>query len=97
VASPVAWEHHYGVLLPILAVVAPAAIARRIWGTITPIYLGLVLLLVSQRLDEITNLVATTYLNVMQSHVFIGALIILAVTYQLTFRPVERESSGRMA
>ena len=34
-ASPVAWEHHYGVLLPILALLLPALIRTPLLGRAT--------------------------------------------------------------
>lgn len=34
-ASPVAWDHHYGILLPISALVLPAVVAARPWGRAT--------------------------------------------------------------
>jgi hypothetical protein len=39
IASPVAWEHHYGVLLPVFAMATPALIQRRPLGAATgPLY-----------------------------------------------------------
>ncbi len=32
IASPIAWEHHYGLLLPVFAVLLPAVVRERPWG-----------------------------------------------------------------
>src|SRR5260221_1931807 len=40
VTSPIAWVHHYGVLLPILAATAPVILTTRPWGRLTAPLLG---------------------------------------------------------
>jgi alpha-1,2-mannosyltransferase len=73
-ASPIAWEHHYGVTLPIYAVVLVAALgdrSRLIW-------LGLSYVLVSTYVPA-TNLLAAGPLNVLQSTLFAGAIILLVL------------------
>jgi len=34
-ASPVAWEHHYGILMPFYAVLLPALVRRPVFGRAT--------------------------------------------------------------
>jgi len=82
-ASPVAWEHHYGILLPIFAVLIPAAIARRPFGKWTEAYLLTAYFLVSQTLDLFTAQFANTYLNFLQSYLFFGAVMVLVLLYRL--------------
>jgi len=75
-ASPIAWEHHYGVLLPIYALMLPTVLHDRnrlIW-------LAASYLLVSTFLP-VTNTLSATPLNVAQSSLFAGALIFLVLLH----------------
>ncbi|UWX57872.1 DUF2029 domain-containing protein [Chlorobaculum sp. MV4-Y] len=83
IASPVAWEHHYGILLPIFAVLIPAAIARRPFGKWTEAYLMTAYFLVSQKLETFTDQFANTHLNFLQSYLFFGAIMVLVLLYRL--------------
>lgn len=80
-ASPVAWEHHYGVFLPIYAVLFGALCGRaRSW-------LGLVPLAVSYALTAnffvALNRFADTPFNFLQSYVLAGGLLALGLAYRL--------------
>ena len=75
-ASPIAWEHHYGVLLPVFAVLLGGAPHQRGWMT----WFLLSYVLVSTFVPA-TNLLAGTVFNVAQSYVFVGAIILLALLY----------------
>jgi hypothetical protein len=75
-ASSIAWEHHYGIMLPMFALVTPALLRLRPCGRWT---LGLLVVayeLVSLRLS-ITNVAAATHWNFLQSYVLAGALLFL--------------------
>jgi hypothetical protein len=75
-ASPIAWEHHYGVLLPVFAVLlasGPPRGRRAAW-------LVLSYVLVSN-FFPVANMLAASPLNVAQSSLFAGALILLALLY----------------
>jgi alpha-1,2-mannosyltransferase len=82
IASPVAWEHHYGILLPIFALALPKA-----WQLRNKWHGGLIWLAVSYVLTSnlflITNTLAGTYLNFLQSYLFFGALILLMVLVRM--------------
>jgi alpha-1,2-mannosyltransferase len=76
-ASPVAWEHHYGVLLPIFAVLAPAAMARggrRVWWLA-------ILYLIASNFWGLTRNLADGPFNVLQSTLFFAALGVLGWLY----------------
>ena len=76
IASPIAWEHHYGIMFPMFAVLLPAAIGfprRLLWIAISYV-------LISNYLP-VTKLLAPTILNVAQSYVFIAALVVLATLH----------------
>lgn len=74
-ASPIAWEHHYGVLLPIFAVLLPVSLAR---GRRTLAWLGLAYFLSASSFMW-TNRFAGTALSVLQSYLFAAALVVLVL------------------
>jgi alpha-1,2-mannosyltransferase len=73
-ASPIAWEHHYGVALPVFAVLLAACLDNRS----RLVLLGVSYVLMSTFVSA-ANLLADTPLNVLQSTLFVGALILLAL------------------
>lgn len=83
IASPIAWEHHYGILLPIFAIVAPISISKHLFGKWTIAYLLLTFFLASQRLD-IINRLANTHLNIFQSYLFFAGVITLLSLYRVS-------------
>jgi alpha-1,2-mannosyltransferase len=83
VASPVAWEHHYGILLPIYAFVFPLmAIA---FSTQQRLLLALCVsyLLAGNFLGVLNNTARVPILNILQSYVLFAVLILLAILYWL--------------
>ena len=81
-APPIAWEHHYGVLLPILIVASGAALRmtppRRGWL----IMLGISLALAGS-LWEPLALVEDPPANLVQSYVLAAAVMVLLALYRL--------------
>jgi hypothetical protein len=79
IASPIAWEHHYGVLLPVyvLMVVAIGGDTRRF------AWLVLSYALVANFVPA-TNLLAPGIFNVAQSHLLFGALLLLVLLHGRT-------------
>jgi hypothetical protein len=77
-ASPLAWEHHYGVLLPILFVALAAALERRAWGRATWPVLALCALVAANYLDALGRLSGTVW-NPLQSSLLAAALALLAL------------------
>jgi len=80
IASPIAWEHHYGTIFPIFAVLLASVIGDR---------RRLLLLTVSYVLISnfipVTNLLADTIFNVVQSYLFAAAIVVLMLLH--TTRP----------
>ena len=80
-ASPIAWEHHYGVLPGMFIVAAGTAMAsppgraRRMSATI----LAAAWLLCASKLDMLVNRLSDTVLNPLQATHFAGALMLLIV------------------
>lgn len=74
-ASPVAWEHHYGILLPIYAWIVPRVLRERPFGRGTVPYLTTSYVLCSNFLAASTALAAIPVANVGQSYLLAGALM----------------------
>lgn len=71
-ASPVAWEHHYGITLPMFALLLATGNRRHlVWLAASYVLIAVYL--------PLTNLLAATPMNVAQSTLFVGALILLAL------------------
>jgi alpha-1,2-mannosyltransferase len=85
-ASPVAWEHHYGILLPIYAMLLPQLLQHRIWSSFTLPLLGLSYGLSSNYFYVAREFADLPLLNVLQSYLFFGALIVLLSLYRLRDR-----------
>ena len=91
-ASPVAWEHHYGILLPIYALLLPQLCQYRIWGSLTLPLLGLSYVLASNYFYIAKKFAALPLLNIVQSYLFFGALIVLLILYWLRDRVTSQPS-----
>ena len=78
--SPVAWEHHYGILLPLFAATAGGTLRRKPLGTYTAAALMLAFVLTGQFFQPLQWFAATPF-NVLQSYVLFGALLLLALWY----------------
>jgi hypothetical protein len=87
-ASPVAWTHHYGVFLPLFALALPACLAATEGRRGLVAMLALSFLLVSNTY-RIANRLADSPFNFLQSYVFFGGLLFLALLYRL------RATTGR--
>ena len=81
-SSPIAWEHHYGILLPIYAMLLPRVLKENKRRSVMIACLALSYMLTSHFLLA-TNLLAETPYNFVQSYVWIGALIVLAMLLRL--------------
>lgn len=86
-ASPIAWEHHYGVMLPLYVlalrfaiVEAPAASRPRLL-----LLLGLSWALAAGRIPLLGALSGTP-LNILQAHLFLGAALLLCVLGVAAYR-----------
>jgi alpha-1,2-mannosyltransferase len=94
IASPIAWEHHYGTIFPVLALLLASVIGgRRRLLLLTGSYV-----LISNYIP-VTNLLAETIFNVAQSYLFFAAITVLMLLHaarpgwQLSLSP----SAPRMA
>jgi len=81
-ASPIAWEHHYGVLLPIFAWLTPALRLEPVLGRATWWVLGGAWLLASNLIGATLHF-AHTPLSVLQSYLWFAALAVLVLLVRL--------------
>jgi alpha-1,2-mannosyltransferase len=90
IASPIAWEHHYGILLPTFALVIPAIASEREHHKYGLIILAGIYFLTSNFFQVADN-TAPTYFNFLQSYLFFGAIIFLVYLFKL--RRILRQAS----
>jgi hypothetical protein len=94
VASPIAWEHHYGVLLP-LAGIALVLLCRSAAHRAALVVLTVSWVLTTNYLPA-ANYLSDTWLNFLQSYLFFAALLLLGVLVYLR-RQIETGESDRAA
>jgi alpha-1,2-mannosyltransferase len=84
-ASPIAWEHHYGLLFPIFIwlIFSPETERDRPWRTVA---IGIAYVLASTCLNTTLVFASMPVANILQSYVFIAGLIVLGLL--LTVQPV---------
>jgi alpha-1,2-mannosyltransferase len=80
-ASPIAWEHHYGVLLPIYALLLPRLLAESNRRTLL-LWLTLSYFLTSHHVIA-ANRLAETPFNFVQSYLWFGAVMALGILFRL--------------
>ena len=81
-ASPVAWDHHYGILLPFYGVMLPALLRRPVFGKMTLPLIGMCYVMTSTYFG-IAQHTASSAWNVLQSYVFLGGVLVLVLLYRL--------------
>lgn len=77
-ASPIAWEHHYGMLLPLFALLLPRLVRAPELGRATLPLLALAYVLSGHTL-RVTDALAGSAWNVLQSYTLAGGLIVFAL------------------
>lgn len=94
VASPVAWEHHYGILAPIFATILATALVNR-WRPedIKVLLLGFAYFFSTNYIGFTDSLTGTPF-NILQSYLFFGALATMVILWSmLSAREAEVELS----
>jgi hypothetical protein len=100
-ASPIAWEHHYGILLPLFAWVLPWTADNSKWpgASLSALLIPLVAFVLCADDWRITNLLANQApWNLFQSTLLFGALILFFRLWGIVrsggvFSPVKKEAS----
>jgi alpha-1,2-mannosyltransferase len=75
-ASPIAWEHHYGVFLPVFGLAVPALMQTRPAGRWTGLLLLLSFLMVANVVARPDLIFRSPLRSLLGAHVFVGALIL---------------------
>jgi alpha-1,2-mannosyltransferase len=88
--APLAWEHHYGILLPIYAAVTPFVIAQRPLGRWTAGAM-IVSFVVAANYFQFTNHFAGTWLNPLQSYLLGAALGVWWLTHRAAHARLEAD------
>lgn len=89
-ASPIAWEHHYGVTFLLFAIAIPMTIVYKPMGKWSFVYLWVTYLLVSQNYGYIASGLANTHWNFLQSTLFCGIILLLFYLYKISARQTVR-------
>jgi hypothetical protein len=101
VAAPIAWEHHYGILLPLFGATGPMLIAVRAFGRYTAACLALAYLLTGEFVAPGLLRFSGSAPGLLQSHVLAGALLFMlallggATVSQPPTTTIELEPSSR--
>ncbi len=83
IASPVAWDHHYGLFLPIFAIALPMCLAFRPAGSVTLPLLAFSFAAMSQFLLHPEWFFANPWRGLLGSHLFVGSLILFGLLLRL--------------
>jgi alpha-1,2-mannosyltransferase len=79
-ASPIAWYHHYGILMPLFAALLPAVVRWPVFGGWSLAYIAVAYVL-SSNLFYITRSFTDTPFTIVQSYLFFAALMVLVALY----------------
>jgi len=88
-ASPIAWEHHYGIIFPIYAIMMVAAWHRP--GMLAALATSYI---VASHYIPVSYKFAHSGLNVVQSYLFFAALLLLSVMYRFRVSAVQTSQSS---
>lgn len=90
-ASPIAWEHHYGIVLPLLAILVPATLERSPLGRWTAASLMVSFILLGQYVQPAQRFAFSAW-NPLQSYMLFGGLVLLVTAYVSIFRSLPPRS-----
>lgn len=99
IISPTAWEHHYGILLPIYAFVFSYLLSEDVLGKPVRPYLWILAisyLLTSNFIAGLQVFADQPYWNILLSYVFFGALILLVCLVRFMFENNLRLSTQKI-
>jgi hypothetical protein len=81
IASPIAWEHHYGVMMPMYAVLLPAMLRWPVFGRWSLVVLGACFALSSHFIAATQEVADRWYLTPAQSYLLFAAFVVLVALY----------------
>jgi hypothetical protein len=91
-ASPVAWEHHYGMFLPIFAAILPELVCTRPMGRLTVPLFAVSYLAMAGVINYPQAIFVNRWQGLFGSHLFFGALILFVLLLRL--RAVNESSAS---
>lgn len=92
VASPVAWEHHYGILMPMYAMMLPAMLRWPVFGSWTLPLLAGSYVLSSNFFHVAQEAAGTPLLTPIQSYLLVSAFFVLVSLYMLRHKEAGDEA-----
>lgn len=96
IASPIAWEHHYGILLPIYAFLLPCLLKKQIFGLATFPYLCVSYILSSNYFSITQKLADAQFnLNIIQSYLLVGGIMVLICLYVLRSAEIKNDDRAQ--
>jgi len=95
IASPVAWEHHYGTFLPLFAAALPVLIHSCPFGAVTAPLFALSYVAIANVMLRPALIFRNPWLGLTGSHLFFGSLIFLGLL--LALRAVSSGASNTLA
>ena len=99
-ASPVAWEHHYGVMPPMFIVIAWHLVHAPAgpWRRVQAVAVAVAWLLCASELAPVANRLSGSVLNPLQAtHFFGAALLLIVMGWVLRARGLLRRGASRVA
>jgi len=93
-ASPIAWNHHYGMLLPIFAAVLPGLLYGRPLGRLTVPLLAFSYFATANLLVLPEVIFRNRWVGVAGSHLFFGSLILFGLLLALRAAPWDLQGSA---
>src|SRR5262249_31347361 len=75
-ASPIAWEHHYGILLPVFAVLLAHSLGK--WPRLVGVVASYVVI---SNFYPVANVLAWSYWNFAQSYLLFAAIVVLVLLH----------------
>lgn len=92
-ASPIAWEHHYGILLPIYAFLLPRLLQEK-GNQVRALTCLAVSYLLTSHFLMVTQRLAETPWNFVQSYLLAGAVLVLAILFRLRNQAILNPNAG---
>ena len=79
IASPVAWNHHYGVLFPVFATILPVALQAPRRSAVLACILAVAYLAISLEFVAPDFMFESRWRGILSSHIFFGGLLLFWV------------------
>jgi len=92
-ASPIAWEHHYGAFLPLFALALPACLEPRLSAWKPGLILGASFLAMGVALLAPDSFFTSPWRGVAASHLYFGALMFFGLLLHLRRSPAGADAS----